>query len=125
MIDDQLRDHPLDTHALFFMGNYLFAHGRYEEGARRWAQAFGQGFEYSVVMRNLGLYAWRVKNDLPDAAEFYEKAVKLAPEDYRLYTDLDEIYFRLGSAGRREKLFADAPASVRTAIRCWCAGRCC
>ena len=113
VIDNQLRDHPLDAHALFFMGNYLFAHGRYEEGAQSWAQAFGQGFDYSVVMRNLGLYAWRVKNDLPDAASFYEQAVKLAPEDYRLYADLDEIYFRLGSAGRREKLFAEAPASVR------------
>jgi tetratricopeptide (TPR) repeat protein len=113
VIDDQLNEHPLDAHALFFLGNFLFAHGRYDEGARSWEQAFGQGFEYSVVMRNLGLYAWRVKNDLPDAAEFYEHAVKLAPEDYRLYTDLDEIYFRLGSAGRREKLFADAPASVR------------
>jgi tetratricopeptide (TPR) repeat protein len=113
VIDGQLRDHPLDTHALFFMGNYLFAHGRYQEGAQSWAEAFGQGFEYSVVMRNLGLYAWRVKNDLPDAAAFYEQAVKLAPEDYRLYTDLDEIYFRMGSAGRREKLFAEAPASVR------------
>jgi len=114
VIDNQLRAHPLDAHALFFLGNFLFAHGRYEEGARSWEQAFGQGFEYSVLMRNLGLYAWRLKNDLPDAAEFYEKAVKLAPEDYRLYTDLDEIYFRLGSAGRREKLFAEAPESVRS-----------
>ncbi|MGO8791352.1 MAG: DUF5107 domain-containing protein [Terriglobia bacterium] len=113
VIDDELRDHPLDAHALFFLGNYLFAHGRYEEGAQSWEQALGQGFDYSVVMRNLGLYAWHVKNDLPDAASFYEQAVKLAPEDYRLYADLDEIYFRMGSAGRREKLFADAPASVR------------
>jgi tetratricopeptide (TPR) repeat protein len=113
VIDDQLTDHPLDAHALYFLGNYLFAHGRYQEAAQSWAEAFGQGFEYSVLMRNLGLYAWRVKNDLPDAASFYEQAVKLAPEDYRLYTDLDEIYFRMGSAGRREKLFAEAPASVR------------
>jgi tetratricopeptide (TPR) repeat protein len=113
VIDDQLRDHPLDAHALYYLGNYLFAHGRYREGAQSWTQAFGQGFEYSVLLRNLGLYAWRVKNDLPDAAEFYEKAVKLAPEDYRLYADLDEIYFRMGSAGRREKLFAEAPDAVR------------
>ncbi|MGO8819006.1 MAG: DUF5107 domain-containing protein [Terriglobia bacterium] len=112
VIDDELRDHPLDAHALFFLGNYLFAHGRYDEGAQSWEQAFGQGLEDSVLMRNLGLYAWRVKSDLPDAAQFYEKAVQLAPEDYRLYVDLDEIYFRMGSAGLREKLFAGAPASV-------------
>ena len=112
-IDEQLRARPLDAHALYFMGNFLFAHGRYEEGARMWEQAFGQGFNYSVLMRNLGLYAWKQKNDLPDAAQFYEKAVKLAPDDYRLYTDLDEIYTRMGGTGNREKLFADAPESVR------------
>jgi tetratricopeptide (TPR) repeat protein len=112
VIDNELHDHPLDSHALYLMGNYLYAHGRYEEGAQSWTQAFGQGFEYSVLMRNLGLYAWRRKSDLTDAAAFYEKAVKLSPEDYRLYTDLDEIYFRMGSASRREALFAAAPASV-------------
>ena len=112
VIDEELRDHPLDAHASYLLGNYLFAHGRYDDGARYWSDAFGQGFEYSVLMRNLGLYAWRVKNDLAGAAGFYEEAVKLAPEDYRLYVDLDEIYFRLGKAGSREKLFAQAPASV-------------
>jgi tetratricopeptide (TPR) repeat protein len=113
VIDMELRDHPLDSHALYFMGNFLFAHGRYDEAARMWTQAFGQGFEYSVLLRNLGLYAWRVKNDLLDASNFYEKAVKLAPEDYRLYTDLDELYFQTGKTVAREKLFADAPESVR------------
>jgi len=113
VIDDELRDHPLDAHASYFLGNYLFAYGRYDDAARYWSDALGQGFEYSVLMRNLGLYSWRVKNDLPDAAGFYENAVKLAPEDYRLYTDLDEIYFRMGNAGSRERLFAEAPASVR------------
>ena len=44
VIDDQLRDHPLDAHALYFMGNYLFAHGRYEEGARSWDTGFWAGF---------------------------------------------------------------------------------
>jgi tetratricopeptide (TPR) repeat protein len=112
VIDDELRDHPLDTHAAYFVGNYLFAHDRFDEAARYWLEAFGQGFEYSVLLRNLGLYAWRVKKDLAGAAGFYENAVKLAPEDYRLYTDLDEIYFRMGKAGSREKLFAAAPASV-------------
>lgn len=114
VIDAQLHDHPLDAHALYLLGNFLFAHDRYEEAAHSWTEAFGQGFEYSVLMRNLGLYSWRIKNDLPDAAAFYEKAVKLTPDDYRLYTDLDEIYLRLNNIGRREKLFAEAPASVRS-----------
>ena len=114
VIDVQLQDHPLDAHALYLLGDFLFAHDRYEEGAHSWTEAFGQGFEYSVLMRNLGLYSWRIKNDLSDAASFYEKAVKLAPDDYRLYTDLDDIYLRMNYTGRREKLFAEAPATVRS-----------
>jgi tetratricopeptide (TPR) repeat protein len=112
VIEEELRDHPQDAHASYLLGNYLFAHGRFDDGARYWSDALRQGFEYSVLMRNLGLYAWRVKNDLVGAAGLYEKAIKLAPEDYRLYVDLDEIYFCLGKAGSREKLFAQAPASV-------------
>ena len=114
VIGEQLRHLPQDAHALYLMGNFLFAHDRYEDGARCWTQAAAQGFEYSVLMRNLGLYSWRIKNDLPAAAGYYEKAVKLDPEDYRLYTDLDEIYFRLGKTSLRERLFADAPADVRS-----------
>ncbi len=112
VIDAELNIHPLDAQASYFLGNYLFAHGRSDDAARYWLGAFEQGFEYSVLQRNLGLYAWQVKNDLEGAAGFYENAVKLAPEDYRLYTDLDEIYFRLGHAGSREKLFAAAPEGV-------------
>jgi len=114
VIEEQLRHHPHDAHALYLRGNFLFAHDRYEDGARCWTQAAAQGFEYSVMMRNLGLYSWQIKNDLPAAAGYYEKAVKLDPEDYRLYNDLDEIYFRLGKTSLREKLFADAPADVRS-----------
>ena len=113
VLDAVTRDHPLDAHAAYFLGNYLFAHGRYEDAAKSWTAALGQGFDYGVLMRNLGLYAWRIKNDLPDAAGFYEKAIKLNPDDYRLYKDLDDIYFRMGASGRREKLIAEAPAGVR------------
>jgi tetratricopeptide (TPR) repeat protein len=46
------------------------------------------------------------------AAAHYEKAIHLAPQQYRLYPDLDEIYAQLGDNGRREKLYANAPPAV-------------
>jgi tetratricopeptide (TPR) repeat protein len=103
---------PFDARAQYYLGNFLFARGRYEDAARVWLQALGAGFEYSVLARNLGLYAWRVKKDLEGAAGFFERAVGLAPNDYRLYVDLDEIYTHLGDVARREKLMANAPAAV-------------
>ena len=112
-LNDALLRNPLDTHAQYLLGNLLFARGRYEDAARVWSRALGQGFEYSVLMRNLGLYAWRVKKDLTGAGGFYDSAIRLAPDDYRLYVDLDEIYFQSGNIAGREKLFAQAPAAVR------------
>lgn len=111
-VNEALQRHPLDAHAQYFVGNFLFARGRYEEASAMWFQALGEGFEYSVLARNLGLYAWRVKKDLTGAAGFYAKAIQLAPDDYRLYTDLDEIYFQAGDISSRAKLFAQAPAAV-------------
>src|SRR5438067_1199709 len=82
------------------------ARRRYEDAARLWFQALGEGFDYSVLDRNLGVYAWRVKGDRKSAAGFYAKAIQLAPGDYRLYTDLDEIYAQIGDTARRADVFA-------------------
>ena len=116
---DALLHNPLDAHAQYELGNFLFAHGRYDDASKLWLQALGEGFDYSVLERNLGVYAWRVKKDLPGAAGFYAKAIQLAPDDYRLYLDLDDIYAQKGDVTSRAKLFAGAPASVldRDAVR--------
>jgi len=70
------------------------------------------GFEDPVLERNLGVYEWRVKKDLPQAAAYYEKAIQLAPAEYRYYADLDDIYTQMGDVSRRQKLFASAPEAV-------------
>ena len=101
-----------DPHAAYLLGNFLFAHGRYEEAAQEWSQALAQGFDDPVLARNLGVYAWKVKNDLAKAGDFFEKAIRLAPHDFHLYTSLDDIYARQGATERREKLLAAAPADV-------------
>ena len=101
-----------DPHAACLLGDFLFAHGRYEEAAQEWSQALAQGFDDAVLARNLGIYAWKVKKDLPEAGDFFAKAIRRAPHDFRLYTSLDEIYARQGATDRREKLLADAPPDV-------------
>lgn len=112
VLQDALAQEPRDSHAQYFLGNFLFAHGRYEQAAQLWLQAVQEGFDFSVLYRNLGLYSWRTKKDLKGAAEFYERAIHSAPNDYRLYVDLDEIYAQQGDAGQRENLFARAPTAV-------------
>lgn len=113
------RTNPTDARAPYFLGNFLFARGRYADAATMWRRALDAGFEYSVLQRNLGLYAWRIKKDLPEAARHYERALQLAPSDYQLYLDLDEIYFQLGDQEARGKLLGGAPPQVlaRDALR--------
>jgi len=119
VLDQATRENPTDAHASYFLGNFLFAHARYDTASRLWFQALGLGFEDSVLYRNLGVHAWRVKKDLQGAAGFYTKAIELAPQEYRLYVDLDEIYAQMNEPAKREKLFAQAPEEVlgRDAVR--------
>jgi tetratricopeptide (TPR) repeat protein len=112
VLSETVAQDPHDPHAAYLLGDFLFAHGRYEKAAHEWSQALAQGFDDPVLARNLGIYAWKVKKDLAEAGDFFEKAIRLAPHDFRLYTSLDEIYARQGATDRREKLLADAPPDV-------------
>ncbi|MGH9406098.1 MAG: DUF5107 domain-containing protein [Terriglobia bacterium] len=103
---------PSDAHAQYALGNFLFAHGRYDDAWKLWFQALSEGFESPVLMRNLGVYEWKVKADLPAAAGYYERAIHLGPNNFRLYTDLDEIYTAMSDFRRRARLFHTAPPAV-------------
>ena len=107
-----LLNDPTDVHAQYLLGIFLFQHGRYAEAANLWLQAEASGLKDAVLDRNLGLNAWRVKKDLGQAASFYEKAIQLAPQQYRYYVDLDEIYAEEGATRARAKLFAGAPPEI-------------
>ncbi|MBA2682536.1 MAG: DUF5107 domain-containing protein, partial [Ktedonobacteraceae bacterium] len=112
LLADAIHQNPADAHAKYALGNFLFAHARYDEAADLWSKALQDGFNDPILLRNLGLYQWRVKNNPAAAAGFYQRALQLNPADYRLYTDLDEIYEQQGNTTARAKLFASAPADI-------------
>lgn len=109
---EAVRHNPADAHASYALGNFLFAHGRYDEAADLWLGALEQGFNNPVLLRNLGVYEWRVKKSLAKAAGYYARAIQLSRNDYRLYTDLDSIYEEESNSVGRTTLFRDAPAEV-------------
>ncbi|HEV2424229.1 MAG TPA: DUF5107 domain-containing protein [Terriglobia bacterium] len=112
VLADAASHHPDDAHVASLLGTFLFAHGQYQEAANLWRQAEDEGLKDAVLERNLGVFAWRVKGNLQAAARAYGKAIQLAPDQYRLYPELDEIYSELGDFDRRRRLFATAPAAV-------------
>ena len=103
---------PADAHAQYALGNFLFAHGRHRDASDLWFKALAEGFDSPVLLRNLGVYAWRIKTNLGAAAGFYTRAIQCTPVDFRLYADLDEIYAESGNMKARARLFHDAPPKV-------------
>jgi tetratricopeptide (TPR) repeat protein len=112
VLQEALVANPTDSHAQYFLGTFLFQHGSYDEAAQLWKKAAEADFQYSVLYRDLGLYAWRVKMDYKEASTYFLKAIRLAPLDYHLYVDMDEVDAHEGSTEARETLFANAPSSV-------------
>jgi tetratricopeptide (TPR) repeat protein len=112
VLEDVIEHNAHDTHAKYFLGNLYFARGRYEDAAKLWKEAQSEGFEYSTLQRNLAMYTWLVKKDLNGARPFLERAIQLAPSNYRLYAILDDIYFALGDASKQREMFEGAPATV-------------
>ncbi|HEX6773912.1 MAG TPA: DUF5107 domain-containing protein [Acidobacteriaceae bacterium] len=112
ILTDALKQNTGDAHAAYALGNFLFAHARYDEAAALWSTALQHHFESAVLQRNLGVYQWHVKHHLDEAVGHYSRAIQISPTDYRLYDDLDNIYEQQGSTAAREKLFAQAPAAI-------------
>lgn len=112
VLTEAVQHNPADTHAAYALGNFLFAHARYNDAAALWEKALNQGFDNPVLVRNLGVNAWLVKKDLSQAADYYSHAIRLSPDDHRLYTDLDKVYEEQGNNDARINLFHQAPADV-------------
>ncbi|MHB1838896.1 MAG: DUF5107 domain-containing protein [Acidobacteriaceae bacterium] len=112
VLREALQHNPADAQAQYSLGNFLFAKDQYEEAAALWEKALGEGFKNAVLLRNLGVYHWHVKHDLSSAADDYSQAIQMAPNDYRLYPDLDEIYAEQGNTAARTALFQNAPPAV-------------
>lgn len=112
VLEEAVAHNPRDAHAKYALGNFLFAHGRYNDANSHWLEALNEGFSNPVLLRNLGLYAWRVKLDLQTAARYYSRAIRLDPAAYRLYNDLDKIYALSDNTPAEAALFRSAPAGV-------------
>jgi len=86
-----VHENPGDAYAHLHLGN-LYGHlGRLDEAARHWQKASELNPSLSIALRNLGLYAWAVEEDLAKAEQLYRKAIGARPKDQTLYRDLADI----------------------------------
>jgi tetratricopeptide (TPR) repeat protein len=93
-----------DYLAKYLLGNFCYAHERYEEGIQLWQESLNGLASYDVLLRNLGIAFWQLKNDPIAAISYFEKALVINPNNQDLYLHLDDLYRMRGLNDEREQL---------------------
>jgi tetratricopeptide (TPR) repeat protein len=95
-----------DYRAKYFLGNFCYAHERFEEGIQLWLDA-SEGLEpFDVLLRNLGLAFWQRRKDQSAAMDYFEKGLAINPGNQDLYLLLDDLLKSSGNTGKRKQLLA-------------------
>lgn len=92
---------PRDDKAKYYLGNFLYAHQRYEEALQLWEDARAGLASFDILHRNLGLAYWQQNNDPARAIDEFEAALHLNPHNQDLYIHLDDLYRQMDLPQRR------------------------
>jgi tetratricopeptide (TPR) repeat protein len=86
---------PDDPLAPYYLGNYWYAHRRYEEAIAFWERACEMDPSFPTVHRNLALAYFNQKNEPQKALKSLETAIELDSQDARLLFELDQLYKKI------------------------------
>jgi len=86
-----IRRNPGDARAPYYLGNFWYAHRRYEEAITCWEQSRALDPAFPTVHRNLGLAYMNKRGDAQAARACYEQAFALDPGDGRVLFELDQF----------------------------------
>lgn len=89
---------PRDMRAPYYLGNFWYAHRRYEEAIACWEKARELDPSFPTVYRNLGLAYYNKRHDPEAARTAYERAFALNPADARVLFELDQLDKQLNRA---------------------------
>jgi tetratricopeptide (TPR) repeat protein len=89
------RFNPQDARAPYALGNFWYAHRRYEEAIAAWETSSQLDGTFPTVYRNLGLAYFNKRHNPDRALACFEKAFALDPTDARVYFELDQLYKQL------------------------------
>jgi tetratricopeptide (TPR) repeat protein len=103
---------PDDGRAWYYLGNLLASKDRTDQAIACWEEAQKRESSFPVVPRNLGRAHWKIKGDPDRAVLEYRRAIKLAPQDYKLYLELDRILIASCREDDRRKLIESVPTAL-------------
>jgi tetratricopeptide (TPR) repeat protein len=80
-----------DSFAPYYLGNFWYAHRRYDEAITSWEQSRTLNPDFPTVHRNLGLAYVNKRNDLQAGLAAYERAFELDTSDARVFFEFDQL----------------------------------
>jgi tetratricopeptide (TPR) repeat protein len=90
---------PGDALALALIGHWMYDKKRYDSAISHWTMSIRSGAAVPVavvVHRNLGIAAYNVQHDPESAASHYREALRLKPDDPKLWSEFDQLCERRG-----------------------------
>ena len=103
-LQNALAQNAQDDKAKYYLGNFYYAHQRFEEAIQLWEAAQVGLDSFDVIHRNLGLAYWQQKDDPEGAVQLFEKALTLNPNNQDLYLHLDDLYKQQDLSDKRAGL---------------------
>ena len=97
-LENAMRHNPKDSFAPYYLGNFWYAHRRYDEAIECWEQSRDLNPDFPTVHRNLGLAYVNKRGDLKAGLAAYERAFELNTSDARVFFELDQLYKKLNIA---------------------------
>ncbi|MFZ4813926.1 MAG: DUF5107 domain-containing protein [Phototrophicaceae bacterium] len=92
-------DHnPQDARAPYYLGNFWYAHRRYDEAIVAWELACARDSTFPTAFRNLGLAYMNKRHDPTRARQMFEQAFTLNPNDARVFFEYDQLDKKMGVA---------------------------
>ena len=87
-----------DARAHYYLGNLLYDKKQYEPAMQHWQDATRLDLTFSTSWRNLGLAYYNVRHDAVHAKECYQQAMKLTPNNHRVFYEYNLLLKRIGTA---------------------------
>ncbi|MEM3546799.1 MAG: DUF5107 domain-containing protein [Candidatus Bathyarchaeia archaeon] len=113
VLKDVVSSLPLDPTPHYLLGNVLFYLGRFKEGLEEWEKAYMLGLRNAVLCRNIAHAHALLTFDYDRAINMYLEAIRLEPENHKLYVELDDIYSKTGDHTERVKLLENIPRKAK------------
>lgn len=108
VLTDAMRVNPDDFKAPYYLGNFWYAHRRYDEAIACWERSVEINSLFPTALRNLSLAYYNKRNRKDDARRLLEKAFELDKTDARIFMELDQLYKKTGRAHAERLAFLEA-----------------